>query len=86
MKAQINVSLPFNVNVYNVDGPITTIAYMDGNLGIIGVGANFWDALNDFRIELARAIHVLANKPHTPSCDFPAHREWGISLKSHQRL
>ena len=83
MKAQINVLIPLNVNVYIINKYNTSIHYRDGNLEVLGHGRDINDALNDFRIRLAEELHALANKPHTSYCGFPTHREWGITLKSH---
>ena len=58
--AQVDVLLPMNVNV-SIDDNGTATYYKDGNLVVIGVGQDVWDALNDFRIEFAAKVHALAN-------------------------
>ena len=65
MKAQINVSLPLNVNVYKCgtpDNPEICIFYQDGYLKISGLGYSNLDAYNNFRIHLAEELHAIANK------------------------
>jgi hypothetical protein len=71
MKAQINISLPLNVDISG-DNENIVIHYKDGNLEVVGVGDDFWDALNDFRIEFASKIHTIANSWQLGwrDCDF----------------
>jgi hypothetical protein len=99
MKAQINVPIPLNVNVYNVIDDVL-ICYKDGPLEVAGMGKDFFDALNDFRIEFAKRVHDIrwaagwkdadityqSNEPRTALSGFPVHREWGTPLKSRRTL
>lgn len=99
MKAQINVSITMNVNVSSYNG-WTLISYQDGPFKVFGLGENFWDALNNFRIQYTAKVHSIrwaagwrdadimysSSEPRTALSGFPAHQEWGAPLKSHRRL
>ena len=56
MKTQINVPIPLNVTVHNVMGDVL-LCYKDGPFEVVGMGRDFWDALNDFRIAFAKRVH-----------------------------